>query len=89
MITTAEPNATNAAEPQRLRANAWGRYYVTSECNGCGVCAWCAPDNFGTTADRAFFAVAFQPVGEDEQRAVEAAMAACPLRCIHDDGETD
>lgn len=86
---TAEPNAKDATDHERIRANAWGKYYVTGECNGCGVCAWCAPQNFGTTFDRAYFAVMHQPVGESEREAVEAAVAACPLHCIHDDGETD
>lgn len=29
---------------ERLRANVWGRYYVTDECDGCGICAACVRD---------------------------------------------
>lgn len=72
---------------ERLRANAWGRYYVTGECNGCGVCAACAPDNIGRSWDRSYYAVAFQPQDEREEREMQDAMNACPLQCLHDDGD--
>jgi ferredoxin len=72
---------------ERLRANAWGRYYVTAECNACGICAFLAPDNFASSYDRTYFAVLHQPLGEAEEEAAQAAMAACPLHCIHDDGD--
>ena len=75
------------ASTERLRANAWGRYYVTGECNACGVCAACAPDNIGRAWDGAYYAVAFQPsVGREEQE-MQDAVAACPLHCLRDDGD--
>jgi ferredoxin len=73
--------------PERIRANAWGRYYVTAECDGCGSCAEQAPANFAGTFDRSCFAVLHQPLGPQEESAVRAAMRSCPLRCIHDDGD--
>lgn len=72
---------------ERMRANAWGRYYVTSECDACGVCADRAPYNMGRGWDRTYYAVAFQPVDDAEEQAMADAMAACPMHCIHDDGE--
>lgn len=71
----------------RIRANAWGRYYVTDECDGCGLCAECAPGNFGRGWDGAYCAVAAQPATNGEEREMRQAMATCPLQCIHDDGD--
>jgi ferredoxin len=75
------------SEMERLRANAWGRYYVTSDCNGCGVCASCAPDNVAPSWDGSYCAVACQPVGDKEEREMRDAQDACPLQCLHDDGD--
>jgi ferredoxin len=75
------------ASTERLRANAWGRYYVSGECNACGICAACAPDNIGRSWDDAYCAVAFQPADDREELEMRDAMAACPLRCLHDDGD--
>jgi ferredoxin len=75
------------ATAERLRANAWGRYYVTSECNGCGLCAYAAPLNFAPSWDGTYFAVAAQPENRAEQAALEVALDSCPQHCIHDDGD--
>lgn len=72
---------------ERIRANAWGRYYVTVECDACGVCAVHAPDNIGRSWDGTYYAVAAQPSNGGEDGQMRAALAACPLHCIHDDGE--
>jgi ferredoxin len=72
---------------ERIRANAWGRYYVTGECNACGVCAACAPDNITRSWDGTYYAVAFQPADAREERELQDAVAACPLHCLRDDGE--
>ena len=71
----------------RIRANAWGRYYVSAECNACGVCAACAPDNIGRAWDGTYCAVAFQPADDHEEREMQDARAACPLGCLRDDGD--
>ena len=72
---------------ERIRANAWGRYYVTDECNSCSLCASCAPDNFGPSWDGTYYAVAAQPANGEEELAVRGAIDACPQRCIKDDGD--
>lgn len=74
---------------ERLRANAWGRYYVTDECDGCGICAACAPLNFDRSWDGTYYAVAQQPKDESEQEAMRSAIAACPLHCIKYDPDMD
>lgn len=72
---------------ERLRSNQWGKYYVTSDCNGCGVCVACAPENMQHSWDGTYCAVAAQPANEREERDLEAAQAACPLQCLHSDGD--
>jgi ferredoxin len=75
------------ATGQRLRRNSWGKYYVTDECDGCGVCASCAMLNFESSEDGSYYYVAQQPLEEAEEKAVRRAMAACPLGCIRADGD--
>jgi ferredoxin len=72
---------------QRIRANAWGRYYVASDCDACELCVSMAPENFARSADGAYCAVLAQPADEDEERAVRYAMDACPRQCIFDEGD--
>jgi len=74
---------------ERRRTNVWGRYYVTDECDGCGVCAIHAPLNFERSWDRTYYAVAQQPQDEAEEGAMRAAIAACPLHCIEYDPDMD
>jgi ferredoxin len=75
------------ATGERIRANTWGRYYVTNGCNGCGLCCYIAPLNFGRSWDGSYYAVAIQPESPAEVVAVEAARDACPQLCIRDDGD--
>lgn len=79
MITTGE----------RLRANAWGRYYVTDECNACGICASFAPYNFSASWDGTYYSVCDQPSSDEEEQAVRDAMEACPEKCIRADWEAN
>lgn len=75
------------ATGERIRANAWGRYYVTNECTGCGLCSYIAPLNFAPSWDGGYYGVAIQPQNPAEDAAMEAARDACPQLCIHDDGD--
>jgi ferredoxin len=70
---------------ERLRANAWGPFYVTDECDACGICAVSAPENFARSWDGTYFAVLQQPENVREVQAVREAMTACPRQCIKDD----
>ena len=81
MIASTSPKAP----AERLRANAWGRYYVSNECNGCGLCTYLRPS---TSRRRwtALLRVAPQPHGEKEA-SVRTRRRSCPLHCIHDDGD--
>lgn len=70
---------------ERLRVNAWGPFYVTDECDACGICAYCAPDNFARSWDGTYYAVLQQPENTKEVRSMREAMQACPRHCIGDD----
>jgi ferredoxin len=70
---------------ERLRANAWGPFYVTDTCDACGICASRAPDNFARSWDGTYYAVLQQPESPEEVQAMRGAMQACPRHCIHDD----
>jgi ferredoxin len=69
--------------------NTPGRYYVTEECNGCGLCATFAPDNFAWSADGSYCFVARQPADTLELDALWDAIQVCPMRCIEDDGASE
>jgi ferredoxin len=72
---------------ERMRANAWGPYYVTDECDACGLCAEYAPGVFVPAWDGTCYLVAAQPAHDGELRAVWDAMTCCPRQCIKDDGD--
>ena len=68
--------------------NAEGRYSVTEECDGCGICASYSAYSFGASADGARYFVIRQPVdGSGEEAILRDAMQECPLSCIRDDGQ--
>jgi ferredoxin len=68
--------------------NAPGRYSITDECDGCGICASYSGYSFAASEDATRYFVAHQPEpGSEEEGIVRDAMAACPLGCIADEGE--
>jgi len=68
-----------------LRVNTWGPFYVTDLCDGCGLCAKRAPENFAQSWDGTYYAVVQQPESGEEVGAMYRAKEACPLHCIRDD----
>jgi ferredoxin len=73
---------------QRLRANDFGRYYVTDGCNGCGLCVEIAPLNFTFSYDGDYCALFAQPLTAHEEGLVRRVMEECPRACVRDDGDT-
>lgn len=72
---------------QRREENAPGKYYVTHECNGCGVCFSIAPRVVSSSGDGLYFYVIRQPVEERDEHTLLEAMALCQMDCIRDDGD--
>jgi ferredoxin len=67
--------------------NAEGRYAITEECDGCGLCVSYSAYSFAASADAARYFVIRQPVdGSEEEALLRDAMDQCPLGCIRDDG---
>lgn len=58
------------------------RYYITEECDGCGLCLACAPENVVSTWDGARCEVAHQPADAREEADLRDAEMACPLACL-------
>src|SRR5574341_376290 len=71
----------------KIPDNAPGKYYVTSACNGCGICFSYALQNFMYSNDSTYYYVYSQPVDEREEADIRRAMEVCPMDCIRDDGE--
>jgi ferredoxin len=71
----------------RLRANAFGRFYVTSDCDGCGECVEMAPLHFTYSPDTDYCGVYAQPQWEGEEVLMQRVMAACPRDAVRDDGD--
>jgi len=78
MVTTGPPPTQNAG----------GRYAITEECDGCGICASYSAYSFAASADAGRYFVVRQPVdGSEEEALLRDAMQQCPLSCIRDDGQ--
>jgi ferredoxin len=76
-----------ADKNQRIRMNIDGKYYVDITCICCGICTLTAPVNFMVNLNKEFGYVKKQPENKEEENAVIAAMAQCPVGAIGDDGE--
>lgn len=70
----------------RLPENAPGKYYVTSACNGCGLCYSFAMQNFKYNSNATLYYVFRQPANRREEIEVLEAMSLCPKGCISSDG---
>lgn len=73
--------------PNRLEENAPGKFYVTKECNGCGICFSYALQSFMYSNDSSYYYVYQQPSDPREEDDIRRAMEVCPMNCIKDDGE--
>lgn len=71
---------------ERLPQNAKGKYYVTTVCNGCGLCYSIAIRNIDYTGDGKLYFVYRQPETPQEDEFLREAIEMCPLNCLRDDG---
>ena len=68
--------------------NAKGKYYVEQNtCLDHEICVEEAPDNFKLDNDKYCAFVYKQPTSEKEMAQCRAALEACPVEAIHDDGD--
>lgn len=71
----------------KLQDNVPGKYYVTDECNGCGVCFSQALQNFMYSNDSTYYFIYQQPIDAGEEEDIRHAIELCPMNCIKDDGD--
>ena len=71
----------------RIEDNAPGKFYVTKDCNGCGVCFMYALQNFMYSNDSSYYFIYNQPADAREVEDIRKAIDVCPMSCIKDDGD--
>jgi ferredoxin len=67
--------------------NVPGKFYVDEQCIACDACVNEAPNNFKMNDGEGHSKVAKQPQSPEEEEACKAALAACPVEAIGNDGE--
>ena len=73
-----------ADKSAKLDENVPGSYYVDDQCIACDACVIEAPNFFKMNDDYAF--VYKQPESDSEKAECEAALEACPVEAIGNDG---
>lgn len=73
------------------KTNKWpdnvnGTFYVDDQCIDCDACRTEAPENFKRNDDDGYSYVYKQPENEKEKEQSQAAMEACPVEAIGNDG---
>ena len=66
--------------------NVSGRYYVDDQCIDCDACRTEAPENFIRSDENGYSFVSKQPATPEEEQACQAALEACPVEAIGQDG---
>lgn len=66
--------------------NVKGRFYVDGNCIDCDACRTEAPDHFRRDEEHGYSFVYRQPQTPEEEAKARAAMAACPVEAIGEDG---
>jgi ferredoxin len=66
--------------------NAPGRYYTDDQCIDCDACRTEAPSNFTRNEAHGYSYVSKQPGTQQEEAACAAAMEACPVESIGNNG---
>ena len=67
--------------------NIKGRYYVDDQCIDCDACRTEAPDSFRRQDESGYSYVYRQPATPEEEAKCKAALEACPVEAIGEDGE--
>lgn len=76
-----------ADKGSKAAKNVAGKYYVDTNCIGCGQCVDIAPEFYAEDADVGGMYVKKQPSSPQEVDLCEQALASCPVDAIGSDGE--
>ena len=77
---------TMADSTKKWSDNAAGKYYVDDQCIDCDACRAEAPDNYRRNEDHGYSYVYKQASNAEEETRCKAAMEACPVEAIGNDG---
>lgn len=66
--------------------NVPGQFYVDEQCIDCDACRTEAPNHFKRNDDTGYSFVYHQPEGDEEKETCQAALEACPVEAIGNDG---
>lgn len=66
--------------------NVPGKYFVDDQCIDCDACRTEAPDNFKRNDAHGYSYVYKQPTSPEEEARSKAALEACPVEAIGNDG---
>ncbi len=70
----------------RYPDNAFGEFYVDSQCIDCDLCRERVPEVFGRSEEGGHSFVTRQPLTEEERSACLEALEDCPAEAIGGDG---
>lgn len=76
-----------ANRKKRWPENIGGRYFVDDQCIDCDACRSEAPDHFTRNDEHGYSYVKKQPQTPEEIARCQAALEACPVEAIGNDGE--
>jgi len=65
-----------------LPKNVPGRFFTTTECDGCAYCASIAPENFDFEKASNTYFVSRQPDSKEEEEMMMEALDDCPVDAI-------
>jgi ferredoxin len=73
------------------KANKWsdnvkGKFFVDDQCIDCDACRTEAPNHFTRNDDNGYSFVYKQPTTPEEEEECQAALEACPVEAIGNDG---
>lgn len=74
-----------ADKNSKTASNVAGKYYVDTNCIGCGQCIDIAGDFFAENPESGVF-VKVEPVSQADIDLCEQALANCPVEAIGNDG---
>ena len=69
--------------------NVKGKFYVDGNCIDCDACRTEAPKHFTRDEEHGYSYVFRQPETPEEEAQCRAAMGACPVEAIGEDGNDD
>ena len=78
-----------ANKTNKFKENTPGKFFVDDQCIACDACVNEAPKNFKMHESEGHSFVAKQPETPEEEEACKAALAACPVEAIGNDGDGD